>query len=626
MHGLSSIFLNEVSDIVGLGIKFNSIGYRIKSSGKNIISEISGSAHDASLLGIMGPSGSGKSTLVNILSGKLHATAGSISLQGVETSLSDLGKFKDLIGYVPQDDVVHPHLTVRENILFSARIRLGGILKEREIHQNVDQLILALGLINVKDNLVGDQERRGVSGGERKRVSIGVELIAAPRMLILDEPTSGLDAQAALSIIMLLKLLSQYGITVICVLHQPRVEIFNCLDTLLLLVSGKQAYFGKRSKSKQYFSDMGYDFDPQLNPADVMLDIVSSPLPRFPKPAHNVINGTGPKCSEEISQNSSIPRKANCFTFEKLEALHSLHRTRISPWYRQVYLCFSRDIKQQSRNKGSFLLELFASVLTGILLGLAMYEFKGQLYQGMYLPPFQILSSAANYTLVPEMGVLCCLAISFASAAPSVSAFTIETQLLRREFHSGHSESAYFVAKVLSSLVRTSLSALHFTSYYMILATPTIAFRTFLGLALLYFYCIYGLGSIVATLTKRENGPLACLLLTIVIGIFGGYAPRLAKAKEWNLVWFWYLCPGTWFNEAFYTGHIQQYAYLYDQEAAELYTGYTTGRIGLDAGLLLLMGTVYRIIGCSLMVIQARKGSWSFSIKVEVDERMLVVS
>ncbi|KFX89133.1 hypothetical protein O988_08749 [Pseudogymnoascus sp. VKM F-3808] len=405
-HGLSSIFLNEGSDIVGLGIKFNSIGYRIKS-GKSIISEISGSAHDASLLGIMGPSGSGKSTLVNILSGKLHATAGSISLQGVETSLSD--KFKDLIGYVPQDDVVHPHLTVRENILFSARIRLGGILKEREIHQNVDQLILALGLTNVKDSLVGDQEQRGVSGGERKRVSIGVELIAAPRMLILDEPTSGLDAQAALSVIMLLKSLSQYGITVICVLHQPRVEIFKCLDTLLLLVSGKQAYFGKRSESQKYFEDRGYDFDPQLNPADVMLDIVSSPLPEFPTPADNVINGTGPKCSAEISQNSlvpsktteisqnsSVPRKTNSFTFEKLEALHTLHRTRISPWYRQLHFCFSRDIKQQSRNKGSFLLELFASVLTGILLGMSMYEFKGQLYQGMYLPPFQLLSSAAN--------------------------------------------------------------------------------------------------------------------------------------------------------------------------------------------------------------------------------------
>ena len=231
---------------------------------------------------------------------------------------------------MPQDDVVHPHLTVRENILFSARIRLGGILKEREIQQNVDQLILALGLINVKDNLVGDQERRGVSGGERKRVSIGVELIAAPRMLILDEPTSGLDAQAALSIIMLLKSLSQYGITVICVLHQPRVEIFNCLDTLLLLVSGNQIYFGKRSESKQYFSDMGYDFDPQLNPADVMLDIVSGPLLRCPTPTHNVINGTGPECSEEISQNSSVSRKGKCFTFEKLEALHSLHRTRIS--------------------------------------------------------------------------------------------------------------------------------------------------------------------------------------------------------------------------------------------------------------------------------------------------------
>lgn len=120
--------------------------------------------------------------------------------------------------------------------------------------------------------------------------------------------------------------------------------------------------------------------------------------------------------------------------------------------------------------------------------------------------------------------------------------------LLRRESHSGHSESAYFAGKVLTSLLRTFLSALHFTTCYMILATPVILFGNFLGLNFLYFYCIYGLGSIVAALTKRENGPLACLLLAIVIGIFGGYAPRLAKAKEWRLAWFWYICPGVSFG------------------------------------------------------------------------------
>ena len=315
---------------------------------------------------------------------------------------------------MPQDDIVHPNLTVRENLLFSARIRLGGVLKDREIQQNVDQLIQALGLATVRDSRVGDYERRGVSGGECKRISIGLELIAAPRVLILDEPTSGLDAQAALSIISLLKSLSRQGITVICVLHQPRIEIFNSLDTLLLLQSGKQVYFGKRSEVEQYFKDKGYGFDPQLNPADVILDIVSDSS----NPSHPVLQDRA-KIEEVVLSGSETTlqtlSKSERLTMAQLITLHHLYRKRMSPWYRQLYLCFSRDIRQQSRDSATFVLEVFAGVVTGILMGLALYEFNGQLFQGQYLPPFQSLSSAVNYTLVPEIATLCCLAISMSS-------------------------------------------------------------------------------------------------------------------------------------------------------------------------------------------------------------------
>ena len=309
-----------------------------------------------------------------------------------------------------QDDVVHPYLTVRENFLFSARIRLGGVLKDKEIQQKVDQLIQALGLVKVTDSVVGDQERRGVSGGERKRISIGLELVVAPRVLILDEPTSGLDAQAALSIIMLLKALSCNGMTVICVLHQPRLEIFNSLDSLLLLGSGKQVYFGKRCASEKYFKDMGYDFNPQLNPADTILDILGDFSCSSPSiPSSDTTNRKTSDCLDEASQTSS---KDDCLSLEQLISLHRLHKKRMSSWHQQLYYCFFRDIKQQSRDGGTFMLEIFAGILTGILIGLALYEFHGQLYQGLYLPPFQLLSSAVDYTLVPQVGVFCCLAIS----------------------------------------------------------------------------------------------------------------------------------------------------------------------------------------------------------------------
>lgn len=85
---------------------------------------------------------------------------------------------------------------------------------------------------------------------------------------------------------------------------------------------------------------------------------------------------------------------------------------------------------------------------------------------------------------------------------------------------------------------------MHFTTCFIVLGTPVISFGMLLGLNLLYFYCIYGVGTIVTAVTKRENGPLVCLLITIVMGIFSGYAPRLAKVQEWHLVWFWYLSPG----------------------------------------------------------------------------------
>lgn len=314
---------------------------------------------------------------------------------------------------MPQDDTVHPYLTVRENLLFSARIRLGGSLKEREIQRNVDQLIQALGLTKVKDSLVGNQERRGISGGERKRTSIGIELIAAPQVLILDEPTSGLDAQAALSTIMLLKTLSRQGITVICVLHQPRLEIFAALDTLMLLGSGKQIYFGRRSETEQYFKDIGYVFDPRLNPADIILDIVGgSPVSSSFMPLQNAGKKKVSFESEESELSSQFSSNHGSHNMEQLVALHGLHKKRISPWYWQLYLCFCRDLKQQSRNSGTFVLEVFAGILTGLIIGLALYEFNGHLYQGLFLPPFQRLSSAVNYTLIPQIGVLCCLAIS----------------------------------------------------------------------------------------------------------------------------------------------------------------------------------------------------------------------
>ncbi|KAH8705416.1 putative ABC transporter [Talaromyces proteolyticus] len=600
---------NDISGTVGMDMAFDKVTFSIEGMDNLILDSVSGQAQSGMLLGVMGPSGSGKSTLINILCGRLRATSGSLLLDGVPVNWSEwreesLQKFQGLFGFIPQDDVVHPHLTVWENIMYSAKIRLGGTLKHREIENLVYQIILDLELEKVKNSVVGNEDRRGISGGERKRVSIALELVATPPVLLLDEPTSGLDSQAALSLIMLLKSLSRKGITVICVVHQPRIEIFEALDKVLLMGSGKTVYFGSQSLAVRHFRRMGYEFDPRLNPADIMMDIVFG---TYAGKQSSIV-----KSFNDEDANSSMKAVAKRTSATGDETVNALmvqchrYRQRYSPWYKQIYLAFCRDMTQQSRAAWSFILEIAGGTLCGLLLGLSVYEFRGHIYQGMFLEPFHVLSSAVDYTLLAQLGTLNCLATSFAAAAPSVIVFSAERRIFFRESFSGHSNFAYFGGKVLTTLLRSVISSLHFSTMFIILASPVISFGMLVGLNILYFYCVYGLGSIIAAITDHENGPLFCLLLNIVIAIFGGASPRLATVKSWHLEWFWYLCPGLWFCEAFFSAQVLPFSYLYNTEEAEAFTGYKFGRTGLDIGLLLVIGTLYRIIGCFLMILKAR--------------------
>ncbi|XP_067379750.1 broad substrate specificity ATP-binding cassette transporter ABCG2 isoform X2 [Channa argus] len=166
-------------------------------------------------------------------------------------------------------------LTVRENFSFSAALRLPSSISPAEKEQKVNKLIQELGLTRVADSRVGTQLIRGVSGGERKRTNIGMELIIDPPVLFLDEPTTGLDASTANSVLLLLKRMARNGRTIILSIHQPRYSIYRLFDSLTLLVNGKQVYHGPAQSALEYFSDIGYTCEPHNNPADFFLDIIN---------------------------------------------------------------------------------------------------------------------------------------------------------------------------------------------------------------------------------------------------------------------------------------------------------------------------------------------------------------
>jgi len=198
-----------------------------------ILSDITSNISPYQLSAWMGPSGSGKTSLISVAAGLISEPLkdGSIKINGEEGALP-----KRLVGVVWQDDLLLSNLTVKETVRFAARLKTPQYISDDEVEMLVEDTLSRLGLTQVQDSLIGDGgKNRGISGGERKRVAVAVELVARPSILLLDEPTSGLDASTAYQLMVTLKDLASMGHAIAVVIHQPRTSIFNMFDNLLLL-------------------------------------------------------------------------------------------------------------------------------------------------------------------------------------------------------------------------------------------------------------------------------------------------------------------------------------------------------------------------------------------------------
>lgn len=264
-------------------VSFEDISLELPS-GDAILSGVSGEFRTGRMCAIMGPSGAGKTSLMNVLCGKAsYATvSGVVRFNGQEGDFND---YKTVMGFVPQEDVVHEGLTVGEQIRFSADLRNASDTDVKTRKLITEDVLKVMQLDGIQNSIVGGLEHRGISGGQRKRVSIGLELAADPTMLFLDEPTSGLDAASSLAIVHSLKRMTQLGVTSVMVVHQPRYSLFSLFDDVLLLgKGGRTVYFGPPSSAKVYFQRLGFEMPPAENPADWFMDLVSGEVPNHKIP------------------------------------------------------------------------------------------------------------------------------------------------------------------------------------------------------------------------------------------------------------------------------------------------------------------------------------------------------
>ncbi|TKX26041.1 SNQ2-like protein 1 [Elsinoe australis] len=602
---------------LGLSFQFKDLGCHIKGVG-DVLYGVSGSIRQGSMMGIMGGTGAGKSTFLNILMGKKKPSRGSIKVCGWEKDMAQYGK---LVGYVPQIDVLLSEMTVRENILHSARCRLPKSWKDARIQKFVDALISCLALSHVQHSLVGDARKPIISGGQRKRLSIGIELAAAPMAIFLDEPTTGLDATSAVSIMRLLKTISGLGVTTVAIIHQPREEIYNAFDSLLLLAEGKQLYSGPTNMCEGYFTNQGFHFPPRSNPADTIMDIITGDGQQYSSKSHfetsvltltNYWHTTGrlfkwPPSTRKSSITTlklqkSLPPRPHQSPHEQSAALARTISSRGAPWFAQLRFCLLRSITQQLRTRTSVVLELVTTTIAGLIIGLSAFSSEGHLFHGIYHPPFALFSPAVDNASSLQLALLSSVAIGLCASAPGVRTFGEEKLLHAREVGAGHSRSAYYIGKQLATSLRIALAALHFTALLLVLATPRMSFTEAYSVNVAYFYAVYGIAGTVSVLVKKEDGALLALLVSLVLGVFGGVAPPLAKVQDWKLEWLWRMGPGVWFCEAYFDRIVGGTGGIYILDLAQEATGMRLGRFQVDVVVILALGTVYRFAGYGAML------------------------
>ncbi|XP_077218965.1 ABC-2 type transporter family protein [Tasmannia lanceolata] len=241
----------------------------------NILDSVSFVAKSSEILAILGPSGAGKSTLLRVISGRITKTEfDPKSLYLNNHSITSPNQLRKICGFITQEDNLLPLLTVKETLMFSAKFRLRG-KSSKEKEEKVSLLMQELGLVHVANSFIGDEETRGISGGERKRVSIGVDIIHDPPILLLDEPTSGLDSKSALQVIELLESMAKArGRTIILTIHQPSYRILQYISTFLVLSRGSVAYSGSLGSLEETIDQLGFKIPAQLNALEFSLEII----------------------------------------------------------------------------------------------------------------------------------------------------------------------------------------------------------------------------------------------------------------------------------------------------------------------------------------------------------------
>jgi len=498
---------------------------------KTILHNINGRLAPNEMVAIMGTSGAGKTTFLNVLAARNSEgdVEGQILLNGERRSKS----FRRTTAYVEQDDLLMPFLTVKETFTFNALLRLSNKYTTSEKKARAIEVLTELGLTHCQETQIGGPMARGVSGGERKRCSIGIELITDPRVLFLDEPTSGLDSFTSYHVMMCVRELSQKGRGVMCTIHQPRSNIFALFDKLLLLSKGHTIFYGPAVKAADFFASNGFPCPPQTNVADHFLDVttVDTRTPELERVSRErneaLISMFAASSYAKIAAEDAEPPKSEGVNGEKKRQVGTTFAT---SWLQQFLILYRRAFLNFTRNKRATVAVFAQTVVMALITG-AVFFHLGHGQSSIQSRSGALFFITLNQTFGPLIG--------------SIILFHLEKSLFMRERSSGtYRVLPYYISRAFAEFPVQIWFPIVFSLivYWMIDLNSRVDRVLFFMLTLcVHFLTSQSLGLLISAITPSvQVGQGIAPVIVIVFMLFGGFF--LNTANVWvGFVWIEYI-------------------------------------------------------------------------------------
>ncbi|XP_045203563.2 uncharacterized protein LOC123556708 isoform X2 [Mercenaria mercenaria] len=414
----------------------------------NILQHVSFSTCNGDVLAVMGPTGSGKTTLLNVIAGRQPLSAGNIYLSGQKFNK----RLRRQLGFVLQQDVFFSDLTLWETLYFTAMISLPESLSKADKLKRLENIIDLLQLGKCKNTVIGGIFLKGLSGGEKKRVSIARALLTDPKILLLDEPTSGLDSSMALQIVRQLKALaSEYNKTVIVTIHQPSSQVYHMFDSLLLLSQGKVVYNGSAHREPlNSLERSGYKCDPLYNPADFIMDVLSSDGSEIDK----LVKSRELAEEEAVNRNSTISIHKDGLSTISTTMRHS-SGSMVSIKTHDSDFSISEKEKWPTGFAMQFRMLTWRSLKQSIRTLLHVYSLTEFLFMGV-LGGLLMLNDFKTFGDIRGVAFYMVLISTASTAFQAAAIFPVEIEVVSRERASGaYRLSAYYFSKMAGELPLT---------------------------------------------------------------------------------------------------------------------------------------------------------------------------